>query len=395
MPPYSKMPWTQPLHNRGLGPAFSSLLDFRLRRRQNGNATPGMRSTRLNQRLGSKMPHRGHTVQDLLSRSVSYHQAAWAPPSQEQTVLHVLDDIRNGTYASRVTRLRDLIASGNREQYNVDKKRLPGVTFSGTFTLKRQVDALKEYNPLLVLDIDHLGQTELAEASSALRDDVHVLACWNSPSHEGIKGLVGVTFSEELTAADVPLRHRAAFSELLSYFRRTHSITLDQSGSDVTRLCFVSADNDLHLRHDATAFTVQSIPENLAAKHARPAPATARGTSLRTTTISHGILNRSQGKNAARDRAAIKSIIKFLEKRDRSITASYDQWVRVAFAIANTFTYNIGAECFLRLCRLDGNDHDEEGSRLLLESCYLGSRGELSLGTIWHYAQEFGYKRPL
>ena len=307
----------------------------------------------------------------------------------------VLNDIRDGRYAARVQHLRDLISRGERDQYSVDKKNLPGVTFSGTFNGRRQIRELKEYNDLLVLDVDHLSKDDLMAATIALREDVHVLACWMSPSEEGLKGLVGLSFSEERATFDVEVRHGAAFAQLSSYFEHTHGVSLDQSGSDITRLCFLSSDPGLHLRNDAAPFTVGEISEPVRRKRSRPAASRAKNDSTGSDTARMHFLNRTEGKNEARDRAAMGSIVKYLEKRRLSITASYDRWVRVAFAIADTFTYDVGKGYFLRLCRLDGDAHDEDGSIGLLESCYFSSRGHITLGTIRHYAQESGYKKSL
>ena len=138
---------------------------------------------------------------------------------------------------------------------------------------------------------------------------------------------------------------------------------------------------------------VSEIPESMKRRPTRSvrqgeAEDTSRGNASRRC-----LLYRTEGKNTPRDRAVIRSILRYLEKRQISITESYDQWVRVAFAVANTFTYDVGKTCFLRLCRLDGDAHDENGSVRLLETCYCDSRGEVSLGTILHFAQEAGYNR--
>jgi len=86
----------------------------------------------------------------------------------------------------------------------------------------------------------------------------------------------------------------------------------------------------------------------------------------------------------------MSKVIRYLEKRSISITASHDEWMRVAFGIANSFTYDVGQRYFLRLCRLDGVAHNEEGSIRMLEACYYGNRGGITLGTILHYARERG-----
>lgn len=328
----------------------------------------------------------------LLDRRVSFQENVWAPPSREPTVKRVLDDIRRGTYAAQVQRLRQLISQGERDEYRVKKNHLPAVTFSGTFSPKRQLQDLKQYNDLLVLDIDHVSHDELRATSNHLRRDAHVIACWLSPSEEGVKGLVGLSYPETGRETDASTRHKAAFAQLSGYFNREYGISLDQSGSDITRLCFVSSDPDLHLRDDATCFAITELAP-VEPDTSRIAPSCGRDCAIRPDIAGLNSLTRTEGKNRDRDRSTVTGIINYLEKRRLSITATHDKWVKVAFAIAATFTYNIGLKYFLRLCRLDGDAHDEEGSIRLLESCYHSNRGGITLGTISHYAQEAGYKR--
>jgi hypothetical protein len=331
------------------------------------------------------------SVDELLTRKVSYQENAWSLPSAELSVQEVIYDIKYCKHDAQISHLRNLISQGNREQYGVDKKRLPGITFSGTFRHRRQIEELKFYNDLLVIDLDHMSKDELLTASSVLRDDIHILACWTSPSEEGVKGLVPLSFSEELEQHDVVTKHRAAFAVLYSYFRDTYGLCLDQSGSDITRLCFFSSDPALHLRTNSVPFTVAEIP----AAGGTPKPTTSKCRAVKAPNGSRAkkvhLMNRTEGKNRACDRAEMASIIKYLEKRHISITGNYDRWVRVALAIASTFTYDVGERYFLRLCRLDGVAHDEQGSIHLLKSCYYSSRDAITCGTIWYYAKETGY----
>jgi len=332
-------------------------------------------------------------LEDLLARKVSYQESAWALPTSEFSLKEVLDNIRRGKYSKQIDHLRALICRGEREQYGVDKKRLPGVTFSGTFNGKRRIEKIKNYTNLLVLDIDHVPQEELSTIGSALKTDIHVMACWMSPSGEGLKGLLDLSFSEELSELSYEVKHRCAFESASNYFNQAYNICLDGSGSDITRLCFLSSDSELHFRPDYSPFKVVKIPESLQPSEAKPLQRRSVNSSSKSKeNIKKHLLNYTEGKNEAHDRAAIGSIIKYLEKRKISITASYDKWVRVAFAIASTFTFDVGRNYFLRLCRLDGSAHDEEGSINLLESCYLGGRGQITLGTILHYAHQVGYK---
>ncbi|MFZ2405782.1 MAG: BT4734/BF3469 family protein, partial [Methylobacter sp.] len=287
-------------------------------------------------------------VDGLLARKVSYQASAWSLPTDEPSLQEVLNDIRECRYAEQILHLRYLISRGEREQYGVEKKRLPGVTFSGTFDGRRQIGQLKTYNDLLVLDIDDMSKDALMAASSALREDIHVLAYWMSPSAEGLKGLVALSFSEELEQLDVVPRHRSAFALVSNYFKQTYDICLDQSGSDITRLCFLSSDPALYFRLGSAPFMVSEIPDSMRPRRSNsPERRSAKAFTASKATPRH-LLYRTEGKNEACDRAVMGSVIKYLEKRHLSITASYERWVRVALAIASTFTYDVGKQYFLR-----------------------------------------------
>lgn len=331
-------------------------------------------------------------VDEFLTKKVSYQEKVWSLPSDKPLVRQVLCDIRDGRYAEQIGLLRDLISREERDQYCVDKKNLPSVTFSGTFNRKRQIEELIKYNDLLVLDVDHLSKDMVKAASKTLREDAHVLSCWLSPSEEGLKGLVALTFSEELRKLDIVVRHRAAFVLVSDYFKEAHDISLDKSGSDITRLCFLSSDPDLHLQTNVVPFKISEIPESMQRQRCRSAGSPPRSGSIGSDKIRRHLLHRTEGKNKPNDRFVMKSIIKYLTKRELRITINRDRWIRVGYAIATSFTYDVGKEYYLRLCRLDGDDHDEDGSIRLLESCYYDNRGMITMGTILHYAQESGYR---
>ena len=72
--------------------------------------------------------------------------------------------------------------------------------------------------------------------------------------------------------------------------------------------------------------------------------------------------------------------------------SDYDKWYRVAFAISNTFTHDIGEKYFMKLCELDGDNHNEIESKNLLVNCYETTGGDIKFQSIYHYAQELGYK---
>ncbi len=337
----------------------------------------------------------GHsmTANELLCKRVSFQDHAWSPLSRELSIGEVLDLMKKGGYASEITRLRTFLNTGDLERYDSFKKRLPGVTFCGTFNEKRKCENLKAYNHLVIIDIDKLSPGELEGLKQVLLNDQFVSCFWESPSKRGIKGLVQLDYSFPLAEFDVNIFHKNAFASIVVYFSNKYGIDLDISGSDTARLCFLSYDPNLVLKTCFEPFPIKRListeePSEERSKEAIEKPKQAKF--IHKT--SRNVLLNPEGKNSPRDRATIKSITKFLNKRNKSMTYDYDNWYRVAFAIANTFTHDIGEEYFLRLCRLDGTKHNEIQSENLLRYCYENSKKEITFKTLVYLAKNAGYK---
>ena len=69
--------------------------------------------------------------------------------------------------------------------------------------------------------------------------DQHIVAVWVSPSGDGIKALVNITFPE---------RHRDHFRALEKYFETKYGLVIDPSGKNESRACFESYDTDLCIK---------------------------------------------------------------------------------------------------------------------------------------------------
>ena len=147
------------------------------------------------------------------------------------TVLQALERIKNGKQSERIT----LIREGEKEL----KTKLPVVLWSGVFD-SRNDDSLTEHSGLIVIDIDHVTTfSTVEEVKSVLCLDQHILAVWVSPSGDGIKALVNITFPE---------RHRDHFRALEKYFETKYNLIIDSSGKNESRACFESYDPELCIK---------------------------------------------------------------------------------------------------------------------------------------------------
>jgi hypothetical protein len=156
----------------------------------------------------------------------------------KETPHHVpLNQALSRIQTGRSSTLIDEVRGGDKEA----KKKLPVVLFSGEFS-SRKDEALFEHSGLVVLDFDHV---DVDRTKQSLATDDFVLACWTSPSGDGIKALVRITNPE---------RHRDHFRSLIAYFDKQYGLQVDETGINESRACFESHDPDMIIKDDSKKF---------------------------------------------------------------------------------------------------------------------------------------------
>lgn len=132
----------------------------------------------------------------------------------------------------------DAVRAGDKRK----KNDLPVVLFSGKFNRRADVD-LVEHNGIIVCDFDHV---DVAKTKESLAKDEYVIACWTSPSGDGVKALVQIEDTN---------KHKEHFSAMVEYFRESYGLELDPSGRNISRACYESYDPDLIAEGRVTKFS--------------------------------------------------------------------------------------------------------------------------------------------
>lgn len=309
---------------------------------------------------------------------VSKFENLYAKNSVQTELYNELNDIKNGKYKNIITKCRLYTANDDYDSYKTLKSKLPAVTFCGTFEKARKLQNLTTYNKLVILDIDHILKSDVSSLKDILQKDDYIFSVWLSPSGEGIKALVKIEGS--------PNSHKESFDSLKDYFLSKYEIELDQSGSDITRLCFSSWDKDLYLNVNAKVYKEKKI----ASTKQKPDP---ERINKNTSLIKNAYA--TEGLNLRENKQMFSLILKYLKRKNLSITNSYDEWFRVAIAISTSFSYDLGEKYFLRLCELDQEKHNEFASKNILKYCYnnrnIDMPSGITFGTIVFYAKEKGF----
>lgn len=142
----------------------------------------------------------------------------------------IIKGIQSGRWKEKIDHLRAL----SKGDYDQQKKDLPAVTFSGTFK-ERKASEIDVYSQVVVLDIDHLDFKQIVSLKAQMVQDEYVGFAFISPSGNGLKILVKVNTGPE--------HHLAAFLHLQKVFEEKYCLKVDDSGKDISRLCFVSYDD--------------------------------------------------------------------------------------------------------------------------------------------------------
>lgn len=163
----------------------------------------------------------------LFDREISIYESLYDVDSSHViTVGQALSRIKKGKSKEKVEQIRRL---GSGSEYESVKKSLPSPLFSGVFK-SRNDNNIISYTGLICLDFD---KCRINDKMSSLKRNKHVIACWVSPSGNGVKALVEVS---------EPENHTQHFDALIEDFEG-----LDPSGRNLSRVCFESYDPDMYV----------------------------------------------------------------------------------------------------------------------------------------------------
>ncbi len=160
-----------------------------------------------------------------------------------KSVEYALDRIKNGKSKELVQKFRET-------KETIYKNSLVSVCFSGTFNYRNE-KGCTEHSGLVVLDFDKVGnEQETIDFKNELKKDEFIFACWISPSGIGVKALVKVP-------AEID-NHKQYFASIVKHFKNDY---LDESGSDIARVCFESYDADLYHNPESKLWDKKDEPE--------------------------------------------------------------------------------------------------------------------------------------
>jgi len=105
---------------------------------------------------------------------------------------------------------------------------------------------------LIVLDFDHLSNINAIREQ--LTNDSYTYMLFTSPSLDGLKLVIKHNLKN-------PGKWNFLFNELSAYYKFNYGLNADESGKDISRMCFLPFINDLYQNNDATEYQYTGLNE--------------------------------------------------------------------------------------------------------------------------------------
>ena len=298
-------------------------------------------------------------------KEVSFYEDVKKSKSEAISLEEVLNQIKAGRYQEWLDAIQEYKDGGDAEGAKLIKENLPCFTISGTYSDRRKAEYISHYNQLVILDYDDVEDVEKLKA--AVVDDEKTMVAFISPSGSGLKVIVKVDSDLE--------NHRLAFNQVKEYYEKEFGYKVDRSGSDVTRLCFMSSDPKIFINWNSKAFAIDLFADEEMSK--------ARSEVGHKSTV--------VGDDSQEYQTAIE-ILDYLDEKEESITDEYSDWFKVGQALANTFDPEVGGRLYQRFAEQAGKKYDKNETDNQWQKAIKDDRNEIGFGTIVHKAKELGFQ---
>ncbi len=170
-----------------------------------------------------------------------------------------INEVKNGVHAPAIARIRELVSAGKNKEAESLKKELPLYVVGGEMQGGRRLEHMVAYSGCICADIDDpaIPPQEVLRIAGNLP---YVKAGHISPSGTGNKLFILV---------DSPLECHSLAFELVRRRIETDipGVTVDRSGKDPNRGCFVSHDPDAFYKEESDVLSLP-MPEPAPATHA-------------------------------------------------------------------------------------------------------------------------------
>jgi hypothetical protein len=186
-----------------------------------------------------------HSLLATKDTEVSYYKSLTLKTNEPISLNKIFQTIKTGKgFKEKILQLR---AEVNKPKADSLKKQLPAITPSGVFENQRKIQYLIRHSGYICIDFDNVDKLE--NSKTLLMADQYSFAVFVSPSGKGLKTIVKIEAILET--------HKKNFEYLSEYYLTNYNLVTDNACKDVTRLMYLSYDENIYVNKDSKAWNHQ------------------------------------------------------------------------------------------------------------------------------------------
>lgn len=243
----------------------------------------------------------------------------------------------------RIQELRNLKGKAYKEA----KKKLPGITPSGTFHTRKE-DGLIQHSGLIQFDVDGKDNpVNMDDLKRKIQLIPYVAYLSYSTSGNGLWGLIPIQY---------PSEHKGQFRAIARAFNKAE-VTIDRAPSNVASFRFCSYDPEPYFNENAEVFPY--------------------------------LIDETKPQRTGRDnRQKVEGLISKIQANRVDITDGYDNWIKIGFALSEEFGES-GRIYFHQVSQWHPGYNTSECDQQF-ERCLNSNGRGISIASFFHLCKEYG-----
>lgn len=297
---------------------------------------------------------------------------------REVSLLEVYKVIRSTFYKKVTIQLRAI--DDKEKQKKFKNNNFDFVTPSGTFAYHRD-KSLVVHSGMLCIDLDCLDDVERMKQKLLIDPLIGTLLLFRSPRGHGLKWFISIDIEKH--------NHAIWFEGVRNYLIKTYALTekqVDASCRNVSKACFLCYDPDAYLNPLMMNPNNQEIPANklnpqewIISEKEKAAPVRVEVPKMRMKARPS-----SQGMHDELTKAKI--VCDELIKRGINIAESYEDYLKLGFALANGLGED-GHDIYHKLCS-QSSKYREKDCEEKWQECLSKNDGRITIATFYNMAKK-------
>lgn len=305
---------------------------------------------------------------------------------EEDVIKRITSDKGLQQDCSMIRALTNNYRKYNQEKFREEKERvktkLPGFIPAGEFS-SRSSSSITKYWGRIVLDFANVQNPELLRSKIKNKNDESVIMAFLSPSGTGLKVIHKLELPQLGSIEEIIDYHKQAHKALTDHHIKNYGITsLDESGSDLARLCYYSHDNKAYYNPNAKGwkfnYNLRLTPHN---------PILNSRIKGYYTMFSEG------DERTSRD--LVEELIHWSQRENIAFLDHLNDWIMALIAIKNSVSESrSGWELFLRLGATIRSFNTEQAEEMWNNADLEDLGSKVTMGTLAYAARRMGWRKP-